>query len=202
MHLKGSNAKFRYKFNRRELLRIGAISTVLSISPVRSFASISRVLPLEKKLSFYNIHTGESLSIVYWSYGEYIIEALNQIDYIMRDHRTGEIRRIDTSLLDLLYLIQNKLHTRHFLHIVSGYRSPSTNNFLFHHTPGVAKNSLHMYGKAVDIRVPDRRLSQVRRVALSLRGGGVGYYPDSDFVHIDVGKVRYWELAGKHFNKD
>jgi len=147
-----------------------------------------------KRLSFYNLHTGESLVITYAEDGRYIPDALRAIDHIFRDYRTGEVKAIDTRLLDLLHTISNTmdLTARHSLHMVSGYRCAQTNARLRKISRGVAKNSYHIKGKALDFRVPPFRLSHLQKAALSLRAGGVGYYPRSNFLHVDVGKFRYW----------
>jgi len=119
-------------------------------------------------------------------------DSLSEINNIMRDHRSGKIEKIDTELLDTLYLLSQRLKTRSPFHIISAYRSPETNDMLRHNSSGVAKKSMHIYGKAVDVRLPGSNLEELRDAALQLRRGGVGYYPGSDFVHIDVGRYRYW----------
>jgi uncharacterized protein YcbK (DUF882 family) len=138
------------------------------------------------------MHTAERLKTVYWLQGEYLPEALGDINYILRDYRTDEVKPIDPRLLDLLYAMSRKLRTRRPFHIVSGYRCPATNAMLRRYNKGVAKRSLHIQGKAVDFRLPGYTLASLRRVAVALRGGGVGYYPRSNFIHVDTGKVRYW----------
>jgi uncharacterized protein YcbK (DUF882 family) len=110
----------------------------------------------------------------------------------LRDFRTGEVKEIDTDLLDLLFALHQKLESTVPYHIISGYRSPSTNSFLSMISKGVVKNSMHIYGKAIDIRLPGYQLKTLQRAAVELRKGGVGYYPSSDFVHVDVGRIRYW----------
>jgi uncharacterized protein YcbK (DUF882 family) len=122
----------------------------------------------------------------------YLPQALRDINHILRDHRTGEKKEIDTYLLDLLFTLQQKLESRGPFHIISGYRSRGTNSLLRMTSKGIAKNSLHTDGKAVDIRLPGYDLKRVRHAALDLQLGGVGYYPLSDFVHLDVGRVRSW----------
>jgi uncharacterized protein YcbK (DUF882 family) len=139
-----------------------------------------------------NIHTGERVNAVYWAEGRYVPDAMKRIDWLLRDHHTDEVRRISPDLLDLLTSLQVKLRTREPFQIISGYRSPATNAMLAAMTDGVAQNSLHMQGMAADIRVPDRSLVKVQRAALSLASGGVGFYPRSDFVHVDVGRIRHW----------
>jgi uncharacterized protein YcbK (DUF882 family) len=120
---------------------------------------------------------------------------LSKINHILRDHRANEVKAIDTGLLDLLHRLGGTLQTSAAYHVISGYRSPATNATLRSnggaHT-GVASKSLHMVGKAIDVRLPDVPLKELHRAALSLKGGGVGYYPDLNFVHVDVGRVRYW----------
>jgi len=150
-----------------------------------------RAIP-ERSLAFYNTHTGEQLKTVYWAHGTYLPSAMSEIDYILRDHYTDEVISMDGELLDLLYALHRRVDTHQAFHVVSAYRSPETNAMLRQFDGNVAQHSLHMVGKAVDIRLPDRRTSSIRRAALSLRMGGVGYYPGADFVHVDVGRVRYW----------
>ncbi len=173
------------------------MKTALASAAVLCFPKIvlSRPAPLdrERSLSFYNLHTGERLETVFWADGAYRSEALSEVDRFMRDFRTGEVRRIDPRLLDLLCLARIRLGTRHPIHLVSGYRSPETNAMLRRHSRGVARHSLHMEGKAADIRIPGVALDHLRRVALSLSSGGVGYYPHLDFVHMDTGRVRWWQ---------
>jgi uncharacterized protein YcbK (DUF882 family) len=117
---------------------------------------------------------------------------MQRIEWLLRDHRTDEVHTIDPNLLDLLVDLQSRLHTHAPFEVLSGYRSLLTNAMLANISDGVAQNSLHIEGQAVDIRVPGRGLHHVRAAAVSLRGGGVGYYPHSDFVHIDTGRIRYW----------
>ena len=117
---------------------------------------------------------------------------MSDINRVLRDHRNGQKHEIDRRLLDLLCELRLKLDTTQPLHIISGYRSPATNALLHSKSDGVATRSLHMLGKAADIRIPGRELSLLRKTALSMKAGGVGYYPESDFVHVDVGRVRTW----------
>jgi uncharacterized protein YcbK (DUF882 family) len=146
----------------------------------------------ERTLGFYNTHTGERLSRVYWADGNYVPEALGEIDVILRDHRNGEVKEIDRGLLDLLHRLGERLESGEVFHVISGYRSPATNQMLLSQGAGVAKKSMHLEGKAIDIRLPDRPLEQLHAAAVALEGGGVGYYPKPEFVHVDVGRVRYW----------
>jgi uncharacterized protein YcbK (DUF882 family) len=146
----------------------------------------------ERVLGFDNLHTGETLRAVYWADGGYVKDGLAGIDRILRDFRTGEVAPIDPALLDLLYALQVRLGTDAPFGVISGFRSAATNAQLRRSGGGVARRSLHLYGMAIDIRVPGRRLRDVRRAALDLRLGGVGYYPKPGFVHVDTGRVRFW----------
>lgn len=143
-------------------------------------------------LRFDHLHTGEKLAIEYWRGGTYESESLNAINRLMRDFRTGDVHPIDPPLLDLLHDLAGTTGTKRPFEIISAYRSPATNADLHAHRGGVASNSLHLRGMAVDVRLRDVPLRQLRRAALEARRGGVGYYPDSDFVHVDTGRVRTW----------
>ncbi|MEO8170944.1 MAG: YcbK family protein [Oxalobacteraceae bacterium] len=176
---------------RRRFLKIGGVALAASFAGT-AIAAVPTTATPERRLRLYNIHTGEQSTPIYWADGAYQDEGLAQIDRLLRDYRSDEVSRIDTGLLDLLNTLSASLDTQESLHVISGYRSPATNAMLRERSGGVAKHSLHMDGLAIDIRVPGRNLSDVRRAAIALNGGGVGYYPDSDFVHVDVGRVRIW----------
>jgi uncharacterized protein YcbK (DUF882 family) len=150
-----------------------------------------------RALAFDNIHTGEKLELAYWRNGAYLPDALSEVNHILRDFRTGDIHPIVPQLLDLLSNVRANLETREPVSVISGYRSPVTNAMLRgeHEHSGVAAKSLHMQGMAIDIRIAGRTLAATHAAALSIRGGGVGYYPVSDFVHVDVGRVRTWSGA-------
>ncbi len=177
-------------FSRRDVLRLGAAAAVSTLLP--SYASAALNDASERGLYLYNLHTDERVKTVYWQNGRYLNGSLAEIDYILRDYRTGGIKEIDVRLLDLLASIYKKMGTRHPFHITSGYRSPGTNSMLKKKGRGVGRNSLHIYGKAADITVPGRSLESLRYAATKIRAGGVGYYPKSNFVHVDVGDIRYW----------
>ncbi|TPW12949.1 MAG: hypothetical protein FD130_1662 [Halothiobacillaceae bacterium] len=183
---------------KRRFLQLFAAGMALSMMPSLAEARRNpnerarRRAPSERSLSFYNLHTGEKLKTVYWSKGIYHPEAFEEINYFMRDHRNDQIKAIDHHLLNLLYSVKTKLATTQPFHVISAYRSPATNRLLAEHSDGVAKRSLHMEGQAIDVFVPGRALRQVRRAALALKGGGVGYYPKDNFVHLDTGRVRRW----------
>ncbi|HLN22426.1 MAG TPA: DUF882 domain-containing protein [Patescibacteria group bacterium] len=147
---------------------------------------------MERSVFLNNIHTGESLKTVYWHDGRYQPNAMRQINHILRDHYSGDIHQMDPQVADLLCVLHNRLGTHKPLQIVSGYRSPHTNAMLASMTDGVAAHSLHMEGKAVDIRIEGMQVRTIGRAAKSLRLGGVGQYPSSNFVHVDVGRVRTW----------
>lgn len=176
--------------SRRTLLGagIGAAAALAFASPVEAAV---RAMP-ERALHLYNIHTGEWLKTVYWADGRYIAKSLSQISSLLRDHRSGDTHPMDPRLLDLLAATHRRLGNRGAVHIVSGYRSPATNAILAASTDGVAQGSLHMSGRAVDIRIPGANTRTLGRAAKSLKGGGVGTYPGSKFVHLDTGKIRYW----------
>jgi uncharacterized protein YcbK (DUF882 family) len=174
---------------RRDFLRLGTgVAATLGLSPV--FARTNT--PSERSLSLLNTHTDESLATTYWADGEYIQGAVEEINFILRDHRSGETYSMDEQLIDLLYVLQSQTGSKGSFHIISGYRSPATNSMLNKKSSGVAKRSYHMQGKAIDVRLPGCDLKNLHAAALSLKAGGVGYYPSSDFIHVDVGPVRRW----------
>jgi uncharacterized protein YcbK (DUF882 family) len=175
--------------SRRRFLRMGVLAAVAATSPRVAFGSSRNP---ERSLAFYNTHTGENLETTYWSNGNYLPEPLKEIDLILRDHRTGEVQSMDPRLLDLLFALRGELDTNKPFHIISGYRSLATNSLLRRTRDGVATKSLHLDGKAADIRVPGIAVGALREAAVALQGGGVGYYPRSNFVHVDIGRVRYW----------
>ncbi len=174
-------------FSRRRLL--GAAAAVTAVGLVKPAAAVSFA---PRSVSLYNVHTGEWLRTVYWADGHYIREAVRDINWILRDHDSGEIRPMNAGVLDVLGMLRDRLDTPDPFLVVCGYRSPATNRRLYLQGNGVAKHSYHIKGMAVDLRSEGRSLSQLRNAALSLRSGGVGYYPRADFVHVDCGPVRHW----------
>lgn len=147
----------------------------------------------EYRLQLFHTHTAERLNIVYRTGDHYIPQALSRLDEFMRDHRTGAVRHYDPRVFDLLHDISSELgRTNSEIDIVCGYRSPWSNEFLRAHGHGVAAHSLHMQAMAIDVRMPGVKTSDLRDAALALHRGGVGYYPGSEFVHVDVGRVRRW----------
>ena len=151
--------------------------------------------PHEYRLRFYHTHTGERLDVVYRRGDQYIPQALDELDHYLRDHRTGDVRHFDPRLFDLLYDLTASLRdSGGEINVICGYRTPWSNEFLRTRNPhtGVAQHSLHMQAEAIDIRLPGIPTSELRDAALRLHRGGVGYYRSSDFVHVDVGRVRHW----------
>ena len=147
----------------------------------------------EFRLHLRNLHTEERLDVVYRVGSEYVPQALESLDHILRDHRSGDVHHFDPRLFDLLTDLTAAVgQPEAEINILSGYRSPESNAYLRQHSSGVAKNSLHMQAEAIDIRVPEVKISQLRKAAISLERGGVGYYPRSNFIHVDVGQVRRW----------
>lgn len=183
--------------HRRSFLGIGAAAAAAALVPSRAQAATARAAAKapERCLSFFNTHTGERLKTTYCTGGSYQPEALRDLNYILRDFRANEVKPIDPRVFDLLHELGGTLETDRPYHIISGYRSAGTNAMLRERggrTTGVASHSLHMVGQAIDIRIPGIRLENLRNAARSLKIGGVGFYPDLNFVHVDVGRVRYW----------
>ena len=190
----------RHNASRRRLIKAGVVGATALIFPFAGDAtrllthdsSRAATRSRSRELYFYNLHTRETLRTVYFENGAYVPKALRQVDYFFRDFRVNEVKAIDPALLDLLYRIYLALDTSEPFNLVSGYRSPATNAWLASHSEGVSHHSLHMSGMASDINVLGRSLALLQTVALAMRGGGVGYYPRSGFVHVDVGRVRHW----------
>jgi uncharacterized protein YcbK (DUF882 family) len=168
---------------------LASVSTALPAlaAPAHLFA-----LPASRQLRFTHTHTHERLSIEYFTGGQYHPGALASINYFLRDFRTGSVHDIDPALLDLLTLLSDRTSSREPYQVISGYRSPATNAMLRQKSEHVAAGSLHLLGQAIDIRLADVPLGRLRDAALAIRAGGVGYYPGSNFVHVDTGRVRSW----------
>lgn len=173
---------------RRRLLvaaAAGAITPVALATPTVGEGSVC-------ELAFRHTHTGERLRLVYRQGGSYHSESLARIDWLLRDFRTGDSGRIEPGLLDLLHMLANRFDGRPF-DVISAFRSPRTNEMLRETGGGgVARRSLHLEGRAIDIRIVGVDTARLRDAALELRAGGVGFYPGSDFVHLDTGAVRSW----------
>ena len=177
---------------RRRLLALATCGALHCALPLPVWARTRTEDSSARVLSFYNLHTGERLRTAYRANGRYLEQGLAEIDHLLRDHRTGDVSAIDPRLIDLLYSIRTDLETNEPFHVISGYRSPAPNSMLSRRGAGVGRRSLHMKGMAIDVFVPGREVSALHRVARAQRAGGVGYYPDPGFVHVDVGRVRYW----------
>ena len=179
-------------WSRRSFLKWSIMMVMASQLPVEALAKISECRTGERKLSLYNIHTGEYFHDIYWADGAYLWKSLETINRFMRDYRTGEVKGIDIRLLDLVHTIQTSVKAREPCQVISGYRSHKTNDLLIKQGHQVARNSFHVKGKAVDIHQPGVPLRQLRRLAVKLKVGGVGYYPQCRFIHVDTGPARYW----------
>jgi uncharacterized protein YcbK (DUF882 family) len=176
--------------SRRDILRLaGSVAVGTFVVGGEAFGAKR---PSERALSLYSVHSGERLSVSYFSAGCYDPSALGAVNRLLRDHVTDQTHVIDPTLLDQLHGLRTVLDAREPFHVVCGYRSPETNAMERRQGRGVASHSMHVEGRAVDVFLPDRRLEDLRTAALRLGAGGVGYYPASGFVHIDTGPVRTW----------
>jgi uncharacterized protein YcbK (DUF882 family) len=173
------------RLNRRHFLATSLIVPALTLPGLATAAT-------ERRLRFHHTHTNEKLDIVYRDAVGYRPEALAQINQLLRDHRSGEVMVMDSGMLDILSELYEGHGSTGRFEVISGYRSPATNEMLRGRSNGVAKKSMHMQGRAIDIRLTDVATSQLRDSALELAGGGVGYYAKSDFIHVDTGRVRRW----------
>jgi uncharacterized protein YcbK (DUF882 family) len=175
--------------SRRRLLLIAGAAGVVGLAGRAAGASVTAS---PRALSLHNLHTGESLSLVYAEGGTYLPDALAEINTFLRDFRTGEVKPIEPQLLDLLDDLRTVLGARTPYQVISGYRSPATNEMLRRESGGVAAHSLHMVGKAIDVRLAEVPTRELRDAGLAMARGGVGYYDHLDFVHLDTGRVRRW----------
>ncbi len=181
------------EFSRRDMLKMGMAGLMAASVPLLSTAKVNAATSKDRwSISLRHGHTGESYSGVYRVGDRYLPEAFERINHLLRDFRTGEIFPMDPHVIDIVSMAQRKVNTGRPTEVLSGYRSPRTNAMLRRASGGVAKNSYHMYGQALDIRMPGSSIRRVREAARSLRAGGVGYYPKSGFVHVDTGDVRSW----------
>ena len=178
---------------RRDLLKFGAAAGLRDIAAPAWAQNFDIWEPRWAVLD--NLHTGERFSSVYYANGSYLPDALAEATRVMRDWRTGDEHFIDPTLFDALHAVGGKLETRKPFQIISGYRSPKTNAMLHRRSNGVAEHSQHTVGKAIDLRIEGIELSNLRAAATAISAGGVGYYPVSNFVHVDTGRVRQWRGA-------
>jgi uncharacterized protein YcbK (DUF882 family) len=177
-------------------LGLTASSGARSAHPTRLKLPITAA-PLEYHLRMHHLHTGEDIDVVYRIGDTYVPEALDQLNHFLRDHRTQDVSSYDPKEFDVLHALMTRLgRPNGVIDIICGYRTPESNNFLRTEGPntGVAEHSQHMLAKAIDIRVPGVSTVELRNAALALHAGGVGFYPVSQFVHVDVGPVRTWSF--------
>lgn len=180
----------KFDANRRRLLALGGV--VLSAAMLSPPALATLSTPRPRILTLNNLHTGESIKAEFFDGRGYIQDELARLNYFFRDFRANKVKVIDPGLFDQLFRLQGLLSTRKPVQLISGYRSVITNNELRSHNRGVAKKSYHTRGRAMDFHIEGVSLTRIRKAALSLRAGGVGYYPRSNFIHIDTGPVRRW----------
>lgn len=177
--------------NKRRSFLKSSVAVASSLA-LPALARAAVAAPHERSLRFYNTHTGETLRTMFWAEGQFIPEALQDINHLLRDHRNDTVGAIDPELMLLLDRVSSQFSNHEVIHVISGYRSPETNRMLAETSGGVAKHSMHIEGKAIDVRIPGRELERLHKAALALKSGGVGYYPTSQFVHMDTGRVRHW----------
>lgn len=173
--------------SRREFLQRSGVALLAAV-PAAGWARASEC----RSLAFVHTHTGETLSCMYFSAGRYDAATLGRVNHFLRDFRTGDVHPIDPGVLDILFELRNRADRDEPFHVISGYRSPKTNALLRSRSSGVSGHSLHMQGRAIDVRLPGFPTRKLQEIGLDLRRGGVGYYPASDFVHLDTGRVRHW----------
>ena len=172
--------------------RVASAATAAPARPASPAVVKKLAARLVRRAHVHNLHTGDELDIVYYEDGQYVPSALAEARRVLRDWRNGEEHAMDVGLFDVLHAISDKVKAKGPFQILSGYRSKSTNAMLHAHSEQVAQHSQHTLGKALDIILPGVELGHLRQAALSLKAGGVGYYPQSGFVHVDVGPVRQW----------
>jgi uncharacterized protein YcbK (DUF882 family) len=180
------------KVSRRRFLKRLACGSLLAMGIPNIVQAAFSGFTAHKTLSLEHHHTGENLTLTYYEQGRYIHGALEEISYFMRDYHNGAVHSIDPALLDQLYDVKLLLGVNKPFHIVSAYRSPETNASLRRHSRGVARQSLHMEGRAIDIRMEGMSANTIRNAALMVQNGGIGFYPRSNFVHLDTGELRTW----------
>ena len=185
---------FDFIFSRRMFFKASLACVLLfaDFDPALANLPTMENLP-EGKISFYNTHSKERLTVDYRDQeGNYIPDALKSLNWILRCNYTGEVANMDIKVIEYLNLVDKKLGGGNEIHIISGYRSPSYNHMLREKSRQVAKHSLHMKAKAIDVAIPGVALDKLRHTALNLKYGGVGYYPGAGFVHLDSGSFRTW----------
>ena len=179
-------------YGRRSVLKTGFSALLaLTCAPGLAQAALPAAMPA-RSLRLHHLQTGETFSGEYWAQGRYLPDAFRGIKNVLRDYHNNQQFPIDPRLMDVLYVLQYKLGNKNGFGVLSGYRSPETNAMLCRFQPGAARNSLHMSGQAIDLRLPGTDLYALRQAAMALGAGGVGYYPSDNFIHIDTGRVRTW----------
>ncbi len=171
----------------QKILTAACLALFLLFSPVAAMETDSA-----RTLKFFHTHTGRSLEVTYYDYGLYLLEPMEELRDFLADWRNGEKRDIDPKLLDILWKIQQVSGNSNTFEVISAYRSPETNNFLRGRSKGVARKSQHILGKAIDVRLRGLDTEKLRDIALELKLGGVGFYAENDFVHVDTARVRRW----------
>lgn len=176
--------------SKRQLLKFFGAAAIACACP----SSLASVVPLgpERRLRLHNLHTGERINEIFWADGAYLNDGIERINNLLRDHRCGQSTDMDKQLFNVLIQLQDKLGYKGEIDVISGYRSPQTNEMLRRQGRNVSKHSLHLTGKAMDIRLQGIGVDKIFKTAAQLQAGGVGQYPRSDFVHVDTGRVRYW----------
>lgn len=171
---------------------LGGAAALATTTLLPDLASAAQGLPATRSLAFRSLHTGEEVGATYVRDGRFHAEGVKLLNHVLRDWRSGEVWDMDPQLFDLLYALRRRMDSSAPFELISGYRSPQTNATLASNSNGVAKRSLHMQGKATDIRLPERDLKALHKAALAMQAGGVGLYSKSGFIHIDTGRVRHW----------
>ncbi|MDP5216160.1 MULTISPECIES: YcbK family protein [Ruegeria] len=177
---------------RRALLGAFAASAVAAAPTYSQAAGFLRGGGDIRRIRMYSGRTGERIDMIYWIDGDYIKDAVKEVNHFMRDWRTDQVKSMDLRTVDIMAAAHNLMDVSEPYMLLSGYRSPQTNAMLRSRSRGVAKNSLHMKGQAADLRLSSRSVGQIARAAQSCRAGGVGRYSRSNFVHMDCGDVRNW----------
>ncbi|HIC80239.1 MAG TPA: DUF882 domain-containing protein [Kiloniellaceae bacterium] len=188
-HPLSARAASRRRFLTTAATGAAALTTSLLVP---NLAMTAKSMPATRSLAFRSLHTGEEVAATYLRDGIFQADALDRLNHVLRDWRSGEVWQMDRKLLDLLYALRRSMDSEQPFELISAYRSPKTNANLASNSNGVAKRSLHMRGMAVDVRLPERELKALHQAALDLQGGGVGLYTKSGFIHVDTGRVRRW----------
>ena len=188
-HPLSAGAASRRRFVTGAATGAAALTTTMLVP---GLALAAKSMPATRSLAFRSLHTGEEVAATYLRDGVLQAEALDRLNHVLRDWRSGEVWQMDRNLLDLLYALRRSMDSEQPFELISAYRSPKTNANLASKSNGVAKRSLHMRGMAVDVRLPERDLKALHQAALALQGGGVGLYTKSGFIHVDTGRVRRW----------